>query len=152
MRISEIKSIRQWRLGNESPKLQRKEKVMKAAQNRVLLNFQNVSGLFKGDREAQEVVRKLSKNQKRKMERHGIVPICFFQYLARTNVIRECDIPKEAKTTGWLLNCLRFYRYANEQARSAGEYLYREIIKREIPWLAKSFGQGDYVWQKLEES
>ena len=152
MRISEIKSIRQRRLGNESPILQRKERIMKTVPNSLFVDFQKGKGFFEGDWKAQEVVRKLSKNQKRKMERHGTVPTCFFQYLARINVIKECDVPKEAKTKGWLLEFLRFYRYASEQARSAGEYLYREIIKGEIPWLAKSFGQGDYVWSELEES
>jgi hypothetical protein len=125
---------------------------MKAASSKVFVDFQKGKGFFEGDLEAWEVARRLSKNQKRKMERHGIVPSCFFQYLVRANVIRECDVPKEAKTKGWLLDFLRFYRYASEQARSAGEYLYREIIKGEIPWLAKSFGQGDYVWKELEES
>jgi hypothetical protein len=125
---------------------------MKNAPNRVLVDFGKAEGIFEGDPEAWEMSRKISKNQKRKMKRYGIVPGCFFQYLARANVIRECDIPKEAKTIGWLLNRLRFYRYVSEGARSMGEYLYREIIKGEIPWLAKSFGQGDYVWKKLEES
>jgi len=125
---------------------------MKTVPNSLFVDFQKGKGFFEGDWEAQEVVRKLSKNQKRKMKRHGIVPICFFQYLARINVIKECDIPKEPNTTGDLLHLLRFHHYASEGARSMGEYLYREIIKGEIPWLAKSFWQGDYVWEKLEES
>ena len=125
---------------------------MKAAPNRVLVDFGQGEGVFEGDPEAWQTSQKMSKNQKRKLERYGIVPSCFFQYLARANVIRECDIPKGAKTMGWLLNCLRFYRYASEGSRSTGEYLYREIIKGEIPWLAKSFGQGDHVWDELEKS
>lgn len=125
---------------------------MKAASSKVFVDFQKGKGFFEGDWEAWEVARRLSKNQKRKMERHGIVPTCFFQYLARINVIKECDVPKEAKTKGWLLDFLRSYRYASEQARSMGEYLYREILKSEVPWLANRFGQGDYVWRELEES
>jgi hypothetical protein len=125
---------------------------MRAASNKVLVDFLNGSGFFEGDPEAWEISQKMGKNQRRKLKRRGIVPSCFFQYLARANVIRECDIPKEPKTKGWLLDLLRFYRYAIEKARSHGEYLYREIIKGEIPWLARSFGQGDFIWDKLEES
>jgi hypothetical protein len=125
---------------------------MEAIVNKVLVDFQKGSGFFEGDREAREVARRLSKNQKRKMERHGIVPAPLFEYLARIGAIKQCDIPNKPMTIGDLLNFLRFYRYASEQARSDGEYLYREIIKGEIPWLAGSFAKGDFVWQKLEES
>jgi len=125
---------------------------MTAVSNSLFDDFQKGEGFFEGDWEAQEAASKISKHQRRKMKRYGVIPICFFQYLARINVIEECDVPKEAKTKGWLLNRLRFYRYTNEAARSMGEFLYREIIKGEIPWLAKSFWQGDYVWEKLKES
>ena len=126
--------------------------------NRVLGDFIKSSfttsgvGFFDGDPMACETAGGLSKNQTRKLRRHGIVPRHFFQYLARIGAIKQCDIPNKPMTIGDLLNFLRFYRYANEQARSTGESLYREIIKGEIPWLAKSFGQGDYVWEELEES
>jgi hypothetical protein len=125
---------------------------MKNAPNRVLVDFSNASGFFEGDPEAWEISRKMSKNQIRKLRRRGIVPRHFFEYLATTDVIKQTDIPNKPMTIGDLLKGLRFYRYASEGARSMGEYLYREIIKGEIPWLAKSFGQGDYVWEKLEES
>jgi len=125
---------------------------MKTVPNSLFVDFQKGKGFFEGDWEAQEVARKMSKHKRRKMERYGIIPICFFQYLVRANVIRECDVPKEAKTKGWLLDFLRFYRYASEQARSAGEYLYREILKGDVPWLANRFAQADYVWEELEES
>jgi len=125
---------------------------MKTLPNSLFVDFRNGSGFFEGDPEAWEIARRLSKNQKRKMERHGIVPAPFFEYLVRIGAIKQCDIPNKPMTIGDLLDLLRFYRYASEQARSTGESLYREIIKGEIPWLARSFGQGDYVWEKLEES
>ena len=125
---------------------------MKVAPNKVFVDFGKGEGVFEGDPEAWEISRKMSKNQKRKLKRHGIVPSCFFQYLARIDVIKQTDIPNKPMTIGDLLKGLRFYRYASEGARSMGEYLYREIIKGEIPWLAKSFGQGDYIWKQLEES
>ena len=125
---------------------------MKAASNKVLVDFVNGSGFFEGDPEAWEVARRLSKNQRRKMERYGVVPRLFFEYLARIEVIKRTDIPKKPMTIGNLLDFLRFYPYASEQARSMGEYLYREILKGEVPWLANRFGQGDYVWRELEES
>lgn len=125
---------------------------MKAASNKVLVDFSNGSGLFEGDPEAWEEACRLSKNQKRKMERHGIVPRHFLEYLGTIHVIKQTDIPNKPMTIGDLLDFLRFYPYGSEKASSHGEYLYREIIKGEIPWLAKSFGQGDYVWKELEES
>ena len=129
---------------------------MKTTTNRLLADFGTASGFFKGDQEARESVRRLSKNQKRKMKRHGIVPAVslikyLFQYLARINVIKQSDIPNKPMSSGDLLDFLRFYRYANEGARSIGEYLYREILKSEVPWLAKSFAQGDFIWEGLKE-
>ena len=125
---------------------------MQTAQNRVLADFGNGAGFFEGDLEAWEAARRLSKNQRRKMERYGVVPRLFFEYLARIEVIKRTDIPKKPMTIGNLLDFLRFYPYSSEQARSMGEYLYREILKGEVPWLANRFAQGDYVWKELEES
>jgi hypothetical protein len=125
--------------------------------NRIIYDFSmsaknsNGYGFFTGDLTVHEVARKMSKNQRRKLERYAIIPPDFFQYLRRIGVIKECDVPKSARTVGWLLDFLHFYPYATEAARSTGEYLYREIIKADIPWLAQSFWKGDFLWRKLEE-
>jgi len=125
--------------------------------NRVLNDFVNSSqntngsGFFEGDTVAYEKARGLSKNQVRKLQRYDLVPRHFFQYLAQTGVLRQSDIPEGAKTKGWLLDLLRWHHYKNEQSRSLGEYLYREILKADIPWLAKSFAQGDFIWESLKE-
>lgn len=124
--------------------------------NRVLNDFVNNSwntkgpGFFDGDTIAYETARGLSKNQVRKLQRYDLVPLHFFQYMAQIGVIRQSDIPKGTKAKGWLLDFLRWYHYKNEQSRSFGEYLYREIIKADIPWLAKSFANGDFIWEHLK--
>jgi len=125
--------------------------------NRVLNDFVNSSrnangsGFFDGDPMAYDTARDLSKNQVRKLRRYELVPLHIFQYLARAGVIRQSDVPQGPKTKGWLLDFLRWYRYKNEQSRSFGEYLYREILKADYPFLAMSFAKGDFVWEKLEE-
>ena len=125
--------------------------------NRVLNDFVNTSwnanrpGFFDGDTVAYETARGLSKNQVRKLRRYDLVPLHFFQYLAQIGLIRQSDIPNGAKTKGWLLDLLRWHHYKNEQSRSLGEHLYREILKADIPWLSKSFGAGDFIWENLKE-
>jgi hypothetical protein len=125
--------------------------------NRVLKDFANSSrsttgsGFFDGDLIACEMAIKMSKSQKRKLVRYDIIPVSLFQYLAKSNVIKECDIPKEAKTKGWFLDFLRFYPYPNEEARSVGEYLFRAMLTADYPFLARSFAKGDYVWKRLLE-
>ena len=117
----------------------------------VVNDFLNGRGLFEGDKQAKETVRRMSTNQRRRLERYGIIPRDFLEYLSRIRVIRRSDIPKKRLTKGNFLDFLRFYRYPTELAQSYGQTLFREIIVGEIPWLRSSLGQGDFVWRKLEE-
>ena len=126
---------------------------MKAASNKVLVDFVNGSGFFEADPEAWEVARRLSKNQKRKMERHGIIPPAFFQYLKQSGTFHDDKvIPKGPTTTFALLSTLDSHRYPSEQARSFGETLSRKIKEAHFPELKDSSGLQDENWEKLEQS
>ena len=59
-------------------------------------------------------------------------------------------MPKEGTTIGDLLDFLRWYPYKTEQARSGGEYLFREIIKADVPSMSKAFASSDHLWAKRE--
>lgn len=118
----------------------------------VITDFVSGAGLFEGDQQAWEIARKMSTNQRRRLERYGIVPRDFLEYLSRVEVIRKCDIPKRRLTIGNFLDFLRLYHYPTELAQSYGETLFREIIRGEVPWLRHSFGQSDSVWAKMKEA
>lgn len=117
----------------------------------VITDFLSGIGLFEGDQQAWEIGRKISRNQRRRLERYGIVPRDFLEYLSKIGVIRKFDIPKRRLTIGNFLDFLRLYHYPTELAQSYGETLFREIIRGEVPWLRSSFGQGDFVWAKMQE-
>jgi hypothetical protein len=117
----------------------------------VITDFLSGTGLFKNDRQAAELARRMSINQRQRLERYGIVPRNFFEYLTRIGVIRKSDIPSRRLTLGNFLDFLRLYRYPNELAQSYGQTLFRKIIHDELPWLRISFGQGDFVWGKMQE-
>lgn len=118
----------------------------------VITDFLSGTGLFKNDRQAAELARRMSINQRQRLERYGILPRNFLEYLSRIGVIRKSDIPKRRLTLGNFLDFLRLYRYPNELAHSYGETLFRKIIKDEVPWLRRSFGQGDFAWAKMQEA
>ena len=105
---------------------------------------------FEGDGVAAGIARKMSKSQRRKFYRYKIVPPAFFAYLQKAGIIhQDYRIPKGGSTVDFLLDFLRFYPYESEQARSAGEFLFREIIKGKVPGLLnKAFGLSDHVWEK----
>lgn len=118
----------------------------------VIADFVSGRGLFRGDQQAWEISQKMSRNQRRRFERDGIVPRDFLEYLSTIGVIRKGDIPKERLTVGNFLDFIRLYHYESEQARSYGEALFRRIIGGEIPWLRDSFGQSDFLWAKAQQA
>ena len=106
---------------------------------------------FDGDQKAAVISGRMSKNQRRKFKRHQTVPAAFYVYLRESQIInKDARIPKGGTTLEDLLDFLRWYPYETEQARSGGEYLFREIIKGDVPILSKAFASGDHVWEKGE--
>ena len=125
--------------------------------NRVIYEFvkcgnnEQSGTFFDGDQKAFEISTRMSRNAKRKFLKYEIVPSCFFTYLKVAKIIREEPrIPEGGTKLGDLLDFLRWYPYETDQARSAGEYLFREIIKGDVPFLSKAFALGDHVWEKGE--
>jgi hypothetical protein len=106
---------------------------------------------FDGDQKAVEISGRMSKAQRRKFKRYGMIPSAFYAYLRETAIInKDARIPNGGISVGELLDFLRWYPYETDQARSAGEYLFREIIKGDVPFLSNAFAQGDHIWKKGE--
>jgi len=125
--------------------------------NKVIRDFINADkkrhseAFFAGDKKAEEIAGMMSKNARRKCQRYGIVPFAFYVYLRDSGVIDgDIKIPKGGTSLGELLDFLRWYPYKTQQAKSAGEYIFREIIKSDVPFLSRAFAQGDFNWIKLE--
>jgi len=125
---------------------------MKKGTGKVYLYLANRSGSSRSESLAWEMANKLSKNQRRKLQRYPVEPQGLLKFLGKIGVIRMGDIPEKCLTVGELLDFLRFYPYKTEQAWSYGDTLFREIIKGEIPWLKNHFGQAEYIWKKMEEA
>jgi hypothetical protein len=125
--------------------------------SRLINDFMNADkkgrsyAFFDGDQKAAEISGKMSKAQRRKYQRYGTVPSAFYAYLRESAIInKDAKIPKGRSSVGDLLDFLRWYPYETDQARSAGEYLFREIIKADVPFLSNAFAQGDHIWKKGE--
>jgi hypothetical protein len=125
--------------------------------SRVINDFMNADkkgrafAFFEGDQKAAEISARMSKAQRRKFKRYGTVPSAFYVYLRESAIInKDAEFPSGGTSVGNLLDFLRWYPYETDQARSAGEYLFREIIKGDVPFLSKSFALGDHVWEKGE--
>ncbi len=102
--------------------------------------------LFEGEMKAIEISARLSKNQRRMYKRYGIVPAGFYIWLRESRIIRKDEpIPQGGSTTEQLLDFLRFYPYETDQARSAGEYIFRRIIQDDTGLPDSAFGLGDHM-------
>jgi hypothetical protein len=125
--------------------------------SRLINDFMNADkkgrafAFFEGDQKAAEISARMSKAQRRKFKRYGTVPSAFYVYLRESAIInKDAGFPSGGTSVGNLLDFLRWYPYETDQARSAGQYLFREIIKGDVPFLSKSFALGDHVWEKGE--
>lgn len=119
---------------------------------KLFIDFVKGKGFFSGDQDAWEITRKMSKWKRRNLVRRGIVPVDFFIYLAIKGVIKYSDVPGKAMTLRRFVDFLWGHPYDNEDARAMGWYFYREILKTQIPSLARSFGERDFVWEELENA
>ena len=88
----------------------------------------------------------MNNNGWRRFRRTGIVPRVFFTYLQKSGVFKaDAQIPAEGTAVGELLEFLKCYPYESEQVRSAGDYLFREILTTDIPSLTKTFAQEGHA-------
>jgi hypothetical protein len=109
----------------------------------------NGFGYFEGDMNAVHFAQLISRTQKRKYKRYGIIPAAFFNYLKNIEAIkREKLIPEKYRTIDLLLDLLWETPKRNQQDRSEGECLRVEIIKDLMPWLSNKMGTAEHVWRK----
>jgi hypothetical protein len=82
----------------------------------------------------------------RRFRRNGIFPHVFFTYLRESGIIKQdAWVPEKVSTVGAFLDFLKCYPYESEQARSIGDYLFRQILKADIPSLTKTYSQGGHA-------
>ena len=111
------------------------------------------SNLFAEDEKAKQIAGGLTKKQRKKFKHHGIVPAAFYLWMREVGIIRkDASIPKGGTALGYLLDFLRWYPYETEQARSAGEYIFRQIIRERTGLPNSAFGLGDYQWQEVRDA
>lgn len=98
---------------------------------------------------ANEISVIVGKNEWRQLKRYNIVRPDFYVRLREEEIIRKDEsIPQGSSTVGQLLDFLRFYPYQTDQAKSAGHYFFREIIRARTGLPNSAFGSGDYQWDE----
>jgi len=118
----------------------------------LFIDFVQGTGFFRGDQDAWEIVRKMSKHKRRNLERCGIVPVDFFLYLAIKSIIRRLDLPEKAVSLTEFLDFLWHYPYQSKEAKAMGWYFRREILKSYLLFPPGPFGESGYVWAKMQEA
>ena len=108
-------------------------------------------GYFEGDMNAAHYAQSISRTQKRKYKRYGIIPAAFFNYLEKTGAIkRKQFIPEKNRTIDLLLDLLWETPKRNQRDRTEGECLRVEILKDLMPWLRNKLGTAEHIWRKGE--
>jgi len=108
-------------------------------------------GHFTGNLKAIGYAQTVSRSQRRKYKRYGIIPAAFFSYLEKTGAIkREKFIPEKCRTIDLLLDLLWETPKRNQRDRSEGECLRVAILKDLMPWLSNKMGTAEHVWRKGE--
>lgn len=112
-------------------------------------NRMNGFGYFEGDMNAVRSAQSISRIQKRKYKRYGIIPAAFFNYLEQIGAIkREQFVPEKYRTIDLLLDLLWETPKRNQKDRSEGECLRVEILKDLIPWMRNKLGTAEHIWNK----
>ena len=111
----------------------------------------NGYGYFEGNLNAAKYAVTISRSQKRKYKRYGIIPAAFFNYLESIDAIRrEKFIPEKNRTVNHLLDLLYVTPNRNQEERSEGECLRVEILKDVMPWLRNKLGTAEHMWKRAE--
>ena len=93
----------------------------------------------------------MNNNGHRRFWRKRIISPSFYNQLRNSGIIRHnARVPGRATTVGELLDFLKCHEYESEQAGSAGDSLFRQVFKADIPFLAKAFAQGGHIWIRPE--
>ena len=114
-------------------------------------NRMNGFGYFEGDMNAVHFAQLISRTQKRKYKRYGIIPAALLNYLEKSELIkRQKFIPEKNRTVGLLLDLLSETTNKETKQRSEAEILRTEILKDLHPELKKAMGSAQHIWKKLE--
>jgi len=110
-------------------------------------------GFFMGKGKAVRIARGMTKMQKKKYSRYGIVPSAFLVCLREMGMIRaDTPIPCGGASIKIMSEIINKYRFSNEQLRHLEDFLKRlRIIKKCKPEISNShFACQNTIWQNLE--
>ena len=107
-------------------------------------------GYFENDQLAVKCARSMGTNQRRKFERHGIVPAAFITYLKRKKAIQQdAWLPERKRNVLGLLDLL----WAGPERRpgefSEGEALREALLIELFPELKKAMGSSQHLWDPV---
>ena len=109
----------------------------------------NGFGYFAKNETAVMFAKTISRSQKRKYNRYGIIPAAMFNYLEAVEAIkRDKFMPEKLRTDDYLLDLLWNTPNRNQKKRSEGECLRVEILKEKYPMLKKSMGSTAHLYKK----
>ena len=108
-------------------------------------------GYFENVDDVAKYSEKVSRSQRRKWERHGIIPSAFWLYLREKRLIDpDRFIPEKHRTVNVLLDLLWFTPKRNQARRSEGEVLRLEMLKEMLPGVMIQTGSAQHLFIKAE--
>ena len=91
----------------------------------------------------------LSKSQKKKWERYGIVPAAFLRYLEAIGAIPKRFIPEKERTLSGLSDLLWEAPMRNRARASEGEHL-RVAILKQLDLMPSGTGSAQHIYIKVD--
>jgi hypothetical protein len=119
--------------------------------SKVIQDFIDGRGVYEGNEHAAQYADKLTKNQIRKYQRYGVLPLEFLNYLKKRRVITpEPRLPTRARTEKVLLDLLWQTLRQGEGNLFEAEALRQAMLLDRMPWLRKQSGSAQHIYEKGE--
>ena len=106
-------------------------------------------GYYELHPQAVHYARTLSKSQKRKWNRYGIVPVAFLRYLQAIGAIPERFIPEKERTLSHLSDLLWEAPTRNRARASEGEHL-RVAILKQLDLMPNGTCSAQHIYTKTD--
>jgi hypothetical protein len=108
-------------------------------------------GYFRGNQEAIQYAQAVSKRQKRKFRRYGIIPKALISMIGQYFVFskKKAPIYRDITYEEFITMLIRG-PYKNEESRQIGEKLYHDLLCAKMPRLERSFFMMDESYRVLE--
>ena len=119
-------------------------------------------GFFEGNAKAVRYANRVSKSQRKKYHKYGVIPSALFDYLKEilgvrrknnltymTRIEEGKSVPVKKDPTGELFELLRSTSYKDEESRSEGSILSREILLYDFPMLRRSQPSEQHLWDRM---